>query len=98
MSLFNTSEATEEKEITTQLAAFSNVRIEKIVSCGQQSDWYCQEEDEWVCLLEGNAELLYENGERQALLKGESVFISRGKRHRVSHTSKPCVWLCVFAK
>lgn len=32
-----------------------------------------------------------------SLKRGEHVFIPAGTKHRVSYTSKPCYWLCVFA-
>ena len=44
-------------ELTTVLAEKSNVRIERIVSTGQTSEWYNQEETEFVALLQGSAEL-----------------------------------------
>ena len=86
------------EELTTVLAEGGNVRIERIVSTGQVSDWYDQVETEYVALLEGCAEIEYENGEKTVLSKGDAVLIKPRARHRVSYTSidPPCIWLCVF--
>ena len=86
------------EELTTILAESGSVRIERIVSTGQGSDWYDQAETEFVALLEGNAVIEYENGKSVALSKGDTLVIQPNERHRVSFTSSepPCIWLCVF--
>ncbi|MCL1908739.1 MAG: cupin domain-containing protein [Holophagaceae bacterium] len=86
------------EELTTTLAKGSNVRIERIVSTGQVSDWYDQTETEFVVLLEGNAIIEYDNGKRVDLSKGDTILIRPREKHRVCFTSTepPCVWLCVF--
>ena len=86
------------EELTTLLAENNNVRIVRIVSTGQVSDWYDQSETEFVVLLEGNAVIEFENGKTVALSKGDTLLIKPHEKHRVSFTSKepPCVWLCVF--
>jgi len=80
------------------LAESGNVRIERIISTGQISDWYDQDETEFVVLLEGNAVIEYDNGNSLAMSKGDTLTIKPRERHRVSFTSTepPCVWLCVF--
>jgi cupin 2 domain-containing protein len=85
-------------ELTTILAESGNVRIERIVSTGQASDWYDQPETEFVVLLMGNAVIEYEDGKSVAMSIGDAVLIKPHERHRVSYTSiePPCVWLCVF--
>jgi cupin 2 domain-containing protein len=85
-------------ELTTILAESGNVRIERIVSAGQTSDWYVQAETEFVVLLEGNAAIEYLNGETVTLSKGDTLLIKPRERHKISYTSTepPCVWLCVF--
>ena len=96
-NLFCSKGASLEHEVFFDLLCQKNVRIEKILSMGQIStEWYDQDEDEWVCVLEGEAELTYEDGSRQSLGAGDHVFLPAHKRHKVSYTSKPCVWLCVF--
>ena len=85
-------------ELTTVLAENSNVRIERIVSMGQTSEWYDQEETEFVVLLQGSAEIEFENKESTVMSKGDTLLITPHERHRVSYTSSepPCIWLCVF--
>ena len=86
------------EELTTVLAESGNVRIERIISTGQVSDWFDQDETEFVALLEGKAILEYDDGKTIALSKGDTLLIKPHERHRVSFTSSepPCVWLCVF--
>jgi len=86
------------EEVTTILTENENVRIERIISTGQVSDWYDQTETEFVVLLEGNAIIEYENGKNFAMSKGDTLLIPPHERHRVSYTSSepPCVWFCVF--
>jgi cupin 2 domain-containing protein len=86
------------EEVTTILTENENVRIERIISTGQVSDWYDQTETEFVALLEGNAVIEYENGKNVSMSKGDTLLIKPHEQHRVSYTSSepPCVWLCVF--
>ncbi len=87
-----------DEELTTILAGNDTVRIERIVSTGQTSDWYDQEEVEFVSLLVGAAELTWADGGLTRLVAGDTLTIPPHKRHRVSFTSTqpPCVWLCIF--
>jgi len=86
------------EELTTVLAENGCVRIERIVSTGQTSDWYDQSETEFVILIEGSAVIEYVDGKRIALSRGDTLLIKPHEKHRVSHTSSepPCIWLCVF--
>lgn len=84
------------KEELTEVLLSGQTRIERIVSSGQTSDWYDQTEDEWVCVLAGEGELEYPDGHRQRLCAGDITYLPAHMRHRVSFTSDPCVWLCVF--
>ena len=86
------------EEVTTILTENENVRIERIISTGQVSEWYDQDETEYVILLKGNAVIEYKNGESVVMSKGDTLLITPHERHRVSYTSNepPCVWLCVF--
>jgi len=43
------------EEVTTILTENENVRVERIISTGQVSEWYDQDETEIVILLESNA-------------------------------------------
>ena len=62
-----------------------------------EGEWYDQDWDEWVVVLEGEARLGYEDGHETTLGRGESLFLPRGLRHRVTYTSSPCLWLAVHA-
>ncbi|MCI6926666.1 cupin domain-containing protein [Butyricicoccus porcorum] len=95
MNLFDVPDILPEEE-QTELLLNGTTRIERIVSSGQTSDWYDQTEDEWVCVLEGEGELEYADGSRQRLRAGDTACLPAHLRHRVSYTSAPCIWLCVF--
>jgi cupin 2 domain-containing protein len=98
MNIFDIPPLPLPEELTTTLAGSGNVRIERIISAGQASDWYDQTETEFVVLLEGSAEIKFENDRSVALSKGDTLLIKPHERHRVSFTSSepPCIWLCVF--
>jgi len=98
MNIFNLPKLPITEELTTIFAESDSVRIERIVSTGQVSDWYDQDETEFIALLEGNATLEFESGKSVDLSKGDTLLIAPHERHRVSYTSSepPCVWLCVF--
>lgn len=95
MNLLHVPQPLPEQE-STELLLKGNTRIERIVSDGQSSGWYDQAEDEWVCVLKGEGELEYADGRRQLLCAGDTAYLPAHRRHRVSRTSKPCIWLCVF--
>ena len=86
------------EELTTVLAEGGSIRIERIVSTGQASDWYDQTETEFIVLLSGNATIEFENSRSVTMSSGDTISIKPHERHRVSFTSNepPCVWLCVF--
>jgi len=77
------------------------VRIERIVSRGQESPdgfWYDQEWDEWVLLLAGAARLHFEGSvDELNLVPGDYVRIPAHCRHRVSWTDpeQDSIWLAV---
>ncbi len=98
-NLFDLPQLPVSEELVTVLAENRHVRIERIVSTGQESGWYDQEETEFVVLLEGSAIIDYDDGRQPAgLEKGDTLLIPAHRRHRVSYTSSepPCIWLCVF--
>jgi cupin 2 domain-containing protein len=83
----------------TIFAARGGLRLERIISSGHitpLNTWYDQEQDEWVLVLEGNAVLGFEDGAEVALSKGDSLLLSKHRRHKVVFTSSPCIWLAVF--
>ena len=89
-----------EELFETIILADGNTRIERIVSHGHVSPegfWYEQDEDEWVLVLEGTARIGFADGSEVTLKKGGHLLLPQHVRHRVTHTSSPCVWLAVFA-
>ena len=98
MNIFDLPQLPLSEELTTILIESANVRIERIVSTGQTSDWYDQDETEFVVLLEGEAAVEFHDGRIVEMSKGDTIIIKPHERHRVSYTSAepPCVWLCVF--
>ena len=98
MNIFNLPTLPLTEEMTSVLAESGKVRIERIVSTGQISNWYDQDETEFVVLLEGNAIIEYEGGKAITISRGDTLLIKPHERHRVRYTSSepPCVWLCVF--
>ncbi|MDO9492410.1 cupin domain-containing protein [Acetobacterium sp.] len=87
-----------DEELISVLEQNERVRIERIVSTGQKSDWYDQAETEFVILLEGRARLVFEDDNTITLEKGDTLIIPPHQKHRVADTSvdPPCIWLCVF--
>ncbi|MEM9658822.1 MAG: cupin domain-containing protein [Planctomycetota bacterium] len=88
-------------ELVTVLAENRNVRIERIVSNGHASPanfWYDQDEHEWVAVLQGEAKLLFGDGDIVHLTPGSHVLIPAHTRHRVQWTepATATVWLAVF--
>lgn len=91
-------------ELVTVLAENQNVRIERIVSTGQNSPagcWYDQDEHEWVIVLAGEAQLQFQGDAAPITMKpGDHVNIPAHQKHRVHWTTpgEPTVWLAVFYK
>jgi len=98
MNIFEMPELPVPEELMTVLAESGNVRIERIISSGQVSDWYDQPDTEFVVLLEGSARVEFENNKVANMSKGDTLLIKPHELHRVGYTSTdpPCVWLCVF--
>jgi cupin 2 domain-containing protein len=78
-----------------------HVRIERIVSMGQESPpgfWYDQPWAEWVVVLAGSAGLRFESeAEVKVLSEGDYILIPARVKHRVEWTSKDhaTIWLAV---
>ena len=89
-------------EITEMLLTVPGMRIERIVSLGQQSPpgfWYDQDEAEWMLLLAGRARLRFaDESEERVLGPGDFVQIAPHRKHRVEWTdpAAPTVWLAIF--
>jgi len=100
MNIFTLPEILGAEEIFDEILSRSNVRIERIISCGQSSPpgfWYDQEWHEWVVLLQGRAGVEWKDGTLHALAAGDCLFIPAHQVHRVTFTSTepPCIWLAV---
>ena len=98
MNLFALPPLPLSEELTEVLARGGGIRVERIVSAGQTTDWYNQRETEFVTVLQGEGELEYEDGSVKKLGAGDWLLIPPHQRHRVSKTSEnpPCIWLCIF--
>lgn len=94
------------KDLTSEIVDVvyedSLIRVERIVSMGHTTpdDFiYDQCENEFVSVIDGEAELLlFDGDERIYLKKGDTYMIRAGVKHKVTYTSSPCIWLCIFEK
>jgi len=99
MNLFHPNTDDKNSEQFDTLLKTHKLQIEKITSHGQVSDqWYEQDRDEWVVLIEGEGRLLFDDGSEEILTKGEYLYIPKMKKHKVSYTSSPAIWLAVYFK
>lgn len=98
MNIFDFPQIPISSEVSEILIKNENVTIERIVSCGNTTDWYDQTENEFVILLQGKAIIEYETGEKINIKKGDTVYLPAHLKHRVAYTSKkpPCIWICMF--
>jgi cupin 2 domain-containing protein len=100
-NIFSLSELPDssKEEIFTTLVNSGNVRIERIVSCGQKSPegfWYDQNENEWVILLKGYATLEFEQSGIIELHEGNHLNIPAHQKVLATSANPECVWLAVF--
>jgi cupin 2 domain-containing protein len=93
--------ASRDGEQFAELLAAPGLRLERIVSLGQETppgEWLDQDRAEWVILLRGAARLLIEgeSGARE-LRQGDYVTIAAHCRHRVEWTApdEPTIWLAL---
>ena len=86
----------EEEEIVDILKENEDVKIERIISTGQVSDWMVQEKREYVLLIQGNAVIEF-NDKTVEMKSGDTLFIEKMERHRVTYTSENpcCIWFCI---
>lgn len=89
------------QEQIDRLHESGGVRIERIVSRGQQSPldfWYDQPADEWVLVIRGAGRLRFEGVHQpRELVPGDFVYIPAHVRHRVEWTdpTTDTIWLAV---
>ena len=97
MNIFYVKNIDKTKEIVEILKENENVKIEKIISTGQTTEWMEQEKEEFVMLIQGEAIIEYEN-KKQELSAGDTVIIKKNEKHRVAYTSENpcCIWICIF--
>lgn len=104
MNIFDNINRDAPDEIFETILQTENVRIERIVSTGQNSPddfWYDQDENEWILILQGRAALRFKDESEDRVLEvGDYVHIAAQVRHRVIWTSadEPTIWLAVFYK
>ncbi len=99
MNIFDFEKFENNEEIVTILEKNKNIKIERIVSEGQTTDWQSSDKNEFVILVQGNAEITYfKTSEIVKLSSGDTLLIKKNEKHKVSYTSKNphCVWICIF--
>lgn len=69
------------------------IRVERITSNSNVTDFMMSDIDEYVYILEGYAKLLIEN-EEISIKKDTGYFIPKNTKHKVTFTSSDCKWLC----
>jgi cupin 2 domain-containing protein len=100
-NLLDAAHGDPDQEIVTNLVDSPHLKIERIVSLGQQSPpgfWYDQPWAEWVMVLAGSAGLRFEGEtEVRVMSAGDCVLIPARARHRIEWTAKdqPTIWLAV---
>jgi len=89
------------KEVFQALLHNKNVKIERIISCGQatkKDKWLKTRHVEWVILLKGAAKLKFRKNNRLFNLKsGDYILIPANTPHRVewTHPRTKTIWLAV---
>ncbi|MGD8354769.1 MAG: cupin domain-containing protein [Methyloceanibacter sp.] len=88
-------------ELFDEIVGGSGLRIERIVSAGQETprgEWYDQESDEFVLLVSGAAGLRIDGETEDRVLRpGDWLILPAHCRHRVTWTqaAPPTIWLAV---
>lgn len=100
-NLFEHAQGEKRQEIVTRLIDSPFLKIERIVSLGQQSPpgfWYDQPCAEWVVLLTGAAGVRFkEDAQARVLSPGDYILIPAHAQHRVEWTAedRATIWLAV---
>lgn len=102
-NLFSSLPDNLDREIFENLVQSEHIRIEKILSKGHSSPdngWYDQDENEWVLVLKGSGVVVFDDGHKVILKKGDYLNIPAHQKHRVLWTdpTRVTVWLAIFYK
>lgn len=76
------------------------IKIIRIVSSGETTDFMESPMNEHVFLVQGEAKITYEDGREITMSSGDYILIGKNTRHRVSYTSSEphCLWHCIYEK
>jgi len=76
MNIFDLKDLSEKEEVVKILTENENVKIEKIISTGQMTDWQISKRNEFVILIQGEAEIeFFENknfGKNEKIIENKS--------------------------
>lgn len=95
MNIYNDLKYDLDKEVVDLIFSSRKIRLERITSTGQTTNWYNQDENELVILLEGHATIIFLDKELE-IKKGDVINIPSNQMHKTINLSKTCLWLCVF--
>ena len=77
MNIFDLKDLSEKEEIINILTENENVKIERIISAGQTTDWQISKKNEFVILIQGEAEI--EFFENRNLEKNEKIIENKSE-------------------
>ena len=97
MNIFESEKLSMTEEIIEILAENKDVKIERIISAGQTTDWMSDTRKEFVILVQGRATIQFENG-KVDMSEGDTLLIEARRWHKVSYTSRDphCIWICIY--
>ncbi|MFT5171048.1 MAG: cupin 2 domain-containing protein [Candidatus Marinamargulisbacteria bacterium] len=97
MNIFDNLPCDASAEHVETLLEDRTVKIERIVSTGQTTDWQTQDQNEWVTVLRGQAIVAFDAGKETHLTPGDCLHIPAQQKHRVSWTAtnQETLWLAV---
>lgn len=95
-NIFDKLEFSEDRELEEIIFENDQVKIIRIISLNQATDFYDQDQLEIVKIVRGRAKLEIE-GELVNLKEGDILPIHPHQVHRVISQDKT-VWLCIFVK
>ena len=95
MNIFKNLKYDLTKETIDEIFSSPKIRVERITSSGQTTDWFNQDENELVILLEGEAIIQFLDKEL-TIKKGDVINIPSNQIHKTINLSNTCLWLCIF--